>query len=351
MKMYNNIFENIVSPECLFLAWTNFVKDKKNKPDVMRFGWKLEENVFQLSRELKHQQYKHGKYTSFYVTDPKQRHIHKAEVRDRVLHHAVVSILTPIFEPTFISNSFSCQQGKGTHKGVLAVERMARKVSKNSTRPCYALKCDVKKFFDSVNHNVLLGILSKRVKDENVMWLMHEIVGSFISSYSNLFEKRGIPIGNLTSQLFANIYMNEFDQFVKQKLKIKYYARYTDDFIILSDNFDYLENLLKPISRFLIDELKIEPHPKKTSIRKFNQGIDFLGYIIFPHHRLLRTRTRKRIERGLHRRLLQYNDCQLERESLEQLLNSYWGVFCHCNAYIVSEKLINHAWFVANPDL
>ena len=227
MKTYSDIFKSIISLENLFSAWEEFKKGKQHKLDVQRFEFDLERNLFQLHRDLKGKAYRHGPYKGFYICDPKIRHIHKATVRDRVLHHAVFKILNPIFEPTFIPNSFSCRVGYGTHRGVMALDKMMRKVSQNNTRPCYVLKCDIQKFFDSVNHRILLSILSKRIKDGDAMWLLEEIVGSF---------PKGLPIGNLTSQIFANIYMNEFDQFVKHELRVRYYVRYTDDFAIVSDN-------------------------------------------------------------------------------------------------------------------
>ncbi|PIV84404.1 MAG: reverse transcriptase [Candidatus Moranbacteria bacterium CG17_big_fil_post_rev_8_21_14_2_50_44_12] len=144
MKNYNNIFEKIISPENLFLAWDSFKSNKRNKADVQRFEWELERNIFQLHRELRRGAYKHGAYSSFYIQDPKQRHIHKADVRDRVLHHAVFSVLDPIFEETFISNSYSCRIGKGTHKGVSALEKFIRQISQNYSKPCFILKCDIK---------------------------------------------------------------------------------------------------------------------------------------------------------------------------------------------------------------
>jgi len=147
MKIYKNVFEKIISLENLFSAWDKFSSDKKKKRDVVEFEWELEQNIFQLHRDLKNKKYKHGTYASFYIQDPKQRHIHKAIVRDRVLHHAVFSVLNPIFEPTFIAHSLSCRVGKGTHKGVDILDSMTKAVSRNIHKPCFALKCDIKKFF------------------------------------------------------------------------------------------------------------------------------------------------------------------------------------------------------------
>lgn len=348
MKTYSNIFENIISPENLFSAWEEFGKGKQHKPDVQRFEFELERHIFQLHRELMNKTYKHGLYKGFYVRDPKVRHIHKATVRDRVLHHAVFKVLNPIFEPTFIPNSFSCRVAKGTHKGVLAVEQMLRKESKNYTGPCFALKCDVKKFFDTVNHNVLLEILGKRVADQDALWLLKEIIGSYATGYANLLGKTGLPIGNLTSQLFANVYMNEFDQFAKHTLKLKHYARYTDDFLVISKDREYLKKLVPQIRGFLKNKLSLELHPYKVGVWKFHQGIDFLGYVALPHYRVLRMNTKRRIFRKVKERIGQYRNMMISDDKLNQSLQSYLGVLSHANTYGLGNELKNHYWFWLN---
>lgn len=348
MKIYKNLYWSIISPASLFHAWDIFKKDKRNKPDVANFESNLEDNIFKLYRELKNETYKHDSYVGFWIHDPKLRRIHKATVRDRVLHHAIFSVLNPIFEPTFISDSFSCRIGKGTHKGVLRLAKMLQATSQNNTRPCYALKCDIQKFFDSIDHDILFNIICKRIKDEKTLKLMNEIIESFSSNKSNLFEHKGVPIGNLTSQIFANIYMNEFDQFIKQNLKVKNYVRYTDDFIIVSDNKEYLVNLIPCISNFLIVSLKLNIHPKKTTILRYTHGVDFLGYISFPHHTLVRKKTLKRATRKINEKMYLYKTGALEKEKLEATLNSYLGVLSHANAYRFSEKLKNDYFLSVN---
>ncbi len=318
MKIYRNVFEKIVTLENLLNAWKDFSHDKRKKKDVQGFEIKLEENIFELYRELKAGNYKHSSYKPFYIQDPKQRLIHKASVRDRIVHHAIYSILNPIFESMFIANSFSCRVGKGTHKGVETLRNMLRKVSKNDTRKCFALKCDIKKFFDSIDHKILMEILCKKIKDNNVSGLLSEIVESYHP------KGMGIPIGNLTSQIFANIYLNEFDQFIKHKLKVKNYIRYTDDFIIVSNNKNYLESLIYPIDNFLKLNLKLFLHPQKTLVRKYSQGIDFLGYVIFPHYLVLRTKTKKRVFQRIN----------------NKNLPSYLGVLSHANSYELTKRLI-----------
>ncbi|KKT29561.1 hypothetical protein A3G55_01530 [Candidatus Giovannonibacteria bacterium RIFCSPLOWO2_12_FULL_44_25] len=174
-----HIFEQIIDLNNLFSAWKKFKLGKKDNADVQEFEFNLEDNLFELHRQLAEMTYKHNSYTSFYIHDPKIRHIHKAAVRDRVLHHAVFKVLNLIFEPTFIANSFSCRIGKGTHKGVAALEKAARKVSHNYSGPCFALKCDIRKFFDSVDQRILKNILARRIKDRKAMWLCEEIIDSF----------------------------------------------------------------------------------------------------------------------------------------------------------------------------
>ncbi len=222
---------------------------------------------------------------------------------------------------------------------------MARKVSLNYTRPCYALKCDVKKFFDSVDQTILLSILERKIKDTDMLWLLREIVTSFSGGQSDLFTHKGLPIGNLTSQIFANIYMNEFDQFVKRELKIKYYARYTDDFIILSHDESELNPLLHRIEDFLKSRLKLSLHPEKIFIRKDHQGIDFLGYVSFPHHKLLRTKTKHRMIRKLKKKIKDCKSGTITEEELDQSLQSFLGVLSHANTDKLRKNLVNHVWF------
>ena len=225
MRIFINLFNSLIQSEHLFHSWEEFKRGKGLKEDILFFEKNLECEIFKLHRELKTETYKHSGYESFFISDPKLRHIHKATVKDRVVHHAITHILYPLYDKTFIDNSFSCRVGKGTHKGVLTLKIMTAKASKNNTRTVYVLKCDVEKFFDSVHHIILIEILRQRIKDEKLMRLLIEVIESFTSDRSTLFDRVGLPIGNLTSQLFANIYMDKFDQYMKHQLKVKYYAR------------------------------------------------------------------------------------------------------------------------------
>ncbi|PJA84818.1 MAG: RNA-dependent DNA polymerase [Candidatus Nealsonbacteria bacterium CG_4_9_14_3_um_filter_37_13] len=283
---------------------------------------------------MKAKTYKYSNYKSFYIQDPKLRRIHKASVKDRVLHHAVFRILYPIFDPTFISDSYSCRIKKGTHRAVNRLQKFARKVNKNNTGNCYILKCDVKKFFDSIDHDILIPLIQKKAHDKNAIWLIKEIIKSF-----STFPNKGLPLGNITSQLFANIYLNELDRFVKHRLKIKYYIRYCDDFGILSDNKECLEELIPKINNFLKAKLKLSLHSDKISIRKHHQGIDFLGYVSFPYHRILRAKTKRRMFRKIKRRIKELKQNKISKESFNQTIQSYLGILKHCNAYKLKEEL------------
>ncbi|MFA6251307.1 MAG: reverse transcriptase/maturase family protein [Candidatus Paceibacterota bacterium] len=328
MKKFDNKYNDIISIENLLLAWQEFLKGKRKKKDVCEFQLKLMDNIFDLHNDLKNKTYKHGEYIAFKINDPKPRDIHKASVRDRLLHHAIYRILYPYFDQKFIYDSYSCRLGKGTHKAINRFRDFSRIVSKNSTRSCLVLKCDIRKFFASINHQVLKNILVKYMDDKDTLWLINQIVDSFQTTYnftkltlSRSFGK-GLPLGNLTSQLLVNIYMNEFDQFVKNKLKIKYYIRYADDFVILqNDKMKLLDNLDR-MKEFLSNELKLNMHPDKIFIKTLYSGIDFLGWVSFPNHRVLRTSTKKRMFRNLEK-------CNYKKESV----NSYLGMLSHGDGY------------------
>ena len=350
MQRFGNIYDSMVSAEALFQAWNCFKAGKTKREDVANFEWKLERNIFALHSDLKNRAYRHGPYSSFFITDPKQRHIHKATVRDRVVHHAVFQVLNPIFEPTFIADSYSCRVDKGTHKGVEALSRMVRKISKNYTTPCFVLKCDVRKFFDSIDHHILLEILGKRIADPDVLRLLETIVRSFPAGQMNLFERKGVPIGNLTSQLFANVYMNEFDQFMKHDCRMEHYARYTDDFVVVSPSRKALVDLLPKIRDFLRDRLRLELHPKKVTIRQPHQGIDFLGYVIRPHSQILRTKTKKRMLKKLAEQTQACNAEVIPAKALRQTMNSYLGVLSHANEHRLSERVVGDITLGLTPE-
>ena len=326
-------YSNITRIENLFQAWTEFRKGKKRRKDLQAFERYLEDNLFVLQNALKTKTYSHGEYQEFYVHDPKRRHIHKAPVADRVIHHLLYKYLYKLWDKTFIYDSYSCRLEKGTHKGVLRIEKFIRIVSKNYTKPCWALKLDIKKFFANVDHETLKKLLRQKIADLDILWLLTNVIDSF---HSESGEGKGIPLGNLTSQVFANIYMNELDQSVKHQLKVKYYIRYADDFVLLSESREALEKAAGPVSQFLKTSLKLKLHPNKIIFRNLRWGIDFLGYIVLPHYILPRTKTKKRIFSKLKAKI---ND-----ENFNQSLQSYLGYLVHANSYKLTQKLKNKIW-------
>lgn len=321
----NHKYQDIISVENLLAAWKEFVAGKRQKEDVLKFQSHLMDNILQLHEDLKDKIYIHSSYVAFKISDPKPRDIHKATVRDRLLHHAIYRILYPFFDRTYIADSYSCRDNKGTHRAMNRFTSFTNKVSKNHTRTCWVLKCDIRKFFASIDQKILIEIVSKYITDKSIIHLIKEIVGSFYS----IEPGKGLPLGNLTSQLLVNIYMNEFDQYAKHTLEAKYYIRYADDFVILSDNKGHLECLIPIIKDFLKDTLQLDLHPDKVYIKTFSSGVDFLGWIHFPHHRILRGASKRRMLRNL------------SQERSDARVESYKGLLSHGNAFKLSTKYLH----------
>ena len=313
-------FEDIISVDNLLSAWQEFLKGKRNKPDVQIFQFSLMDNILQLHEDLKNKTYRHGGYKQFKINDPKPRTIHKASVRDRLLHHAVYRILYPYFDKTFISDSFSCRNNKGTHKAINRFREFSYIVSENNTKTCWILKCDIEKFFASVEQHALIKILEKYIIDKDILNLLREIIFSF--------KPNGLPLGNLTSQLFANVYLNKFDQFVKHKLKIRYYIRYADDFVIFSKGRSHLKNIIFEVSNFLNNKLKLQIHPHKVFVKTLYSGVDSLGWINFFDHRILRAKTKNRMLK------------KIKNNLSREMLNSYLGMLKHGNSCKIKESII-----------
>jgi len=320
-------YSKLISIECLLQAWEEFRVGKRKRYDVQKFERFLEKNLFNLQYALSSKTYRHGGYSEFYVNDPKRRHIHKADVQSRVVHHLLYKHMYGLFDKTFIYDSYSCRLGKGTHKVVLRLEKFARKVSKNYTQNCWALKCDIKKFFASVDHEILFNLLKTKIKDKDILLLIKKVIDSF---HSERGEEKGIPLGNLTSQIFANIYLNALDQFIKNSLKIKYYLRYADDFIILDTDKRKFRRYIIFIEKLLEANSKLKLHPNKICIRNLEWGIDFCGYIVLPHYTLPRTKTKIRIIKKI-----------VNGNASSQAFQSYLGYFSHAHSFKIIQDLKN----------
>lgn len=323
-------FDEVISLENLCEAWQEFIRGKRGKKDVQEFSLRLSDEIVQLHQDLVSGTYGHGPYHEFRINDPKPRVIHKASVRDRLLHHAIHRRLYPEFVKTFIADSFSCQKGKGVHRALSRFQTQARKVGKNHSKACWVLKCDIRKFFASVDHFALFELLERRITDVRLLRLLSEIIGSFSTK-----PGKGIPLGNLTSQLFSNIYMNVFDQHVKQKLHFKHYIRYADDFAFLSSNRTELEYLLEESRTFFSERLALDLHPDKIFLKTIASGMDFLGWVHFPHHRVLRTKTKERMTK------------RITQNPTDATLQSYLGMLEHGDAYQLRAYLKNVRWLLA----
>ncbi len=272
------------------MAYMQARKHKQYRSCILKFSRSLEENILLLQSDLYTDNYTHGTYREFIVHDSKKRTIKAAPFRDRVVHHAVCNVIEPLFERTFMYDSYACRKGKGTHSAIKRlrcfIQSLTTKIRGESEEKIFCLKCDIKKYFDSVDHTILLSLLSKQINNIRVMKVCEIIIRSV---------PFGIPIGNLTSQLFANIYLNELDQYIKRVLREKYYIRYMDDFIILGTDRKKLEHIKERIRSFLYTTLKLILHPNKSTVFSLMpNGIDFLGYRVFTHHIELRRSTVRR---------------------------------------------------------
>jgi retron-type reverse transcriptase len=296
MKTYNNLYPRVWAFDNLYLAYRQARKGKRGKVPAATFELKLEENLFQLQQELADKTYTPGPYYSFYIHEPKQRIISAAPFRDRVVHHTLCQVIEPLFERRFIHDSYANREGKGTHRALDRCTHFARRYP-------YVLQCDVRQFFPSIDHAVLRGILGRAVADQDVMWLVDRILESGVGVLSEEYEMayfpgddllaacrpRGLPIGNLTSQFWANCYLNELDQFVKRELKCRAYVRYVDDFLLFADDKPTLWRWREGITAFL-QTLRLTIHENQAHPCPVSEGIPFLGFIVFPTHRRLKQR-------------------------------------------------------------
>src|SRR3989338_8574024 len=319
-------YADIISLENLLAAWQEFVRGKRKKRDVQEFSLNLMDNIVSLHEDLQNRAYQHGTYQSFYINDPKRRHIHKASVRDRLVHHAVYRILYPFFDRTFIPDSYSCRKRKGTHKAINRFRNFAYQASRNHTRTCWVLKCDIRKFFASIDHAALSQILLEYIPDQDIMRLLRNIIESFQTGRQ---PDTGLPLGNLTSQLFVNIYMNVFDQWVKHELKARQYLRYADDFALLSHDRNQLERTLPQTGRFLTQKLSLTLHPEKMCIKTLASGVDYLGWVQFSDHRVLRRATKCRMFARL-------REC-----TTDETVKSYVGLLRQGNAVTLQKRILS----------
>ena len=345
MKTYNRLYEKLCSYDNLYLAYQKAQKEKTKKEYVIDFEAHLEGNLIRLQKKLQTFYYKPNKLKKFIVRDPKTRTIHASAFRDRVVHHALVNILEPIFERIFIQDSYASRKDKGTHPAVNRFILFMRKVSRNGkcvknswnrNSICgYVFKADIKKYFDNVDHEVLLGIIGRKVRDSGVLWLVKVILDNFDSP----LKGKSMPLGNYTSQFFANVYLNELDYFVKHVLKAKYYIRYVDDFVILHRRKKMLEHYKDGITRYLTG-LELTLHPDKSHIVPLRNGITFLGYRIFYHYRLLRKRNIRHFKKKFEGYLELYREGFMTKKMLSEQLQGWFGYAQWANTYNLRQQVL-----------
>jgi len=356
MKTYKNIYSELCSYENLELAFKKARKRKTLKSYVIKFEKNLKENLLQLRAELLFHSYQPIPLKTFILRDPKTRKISVSEFRDRVIHHAICNIIEPIFDKRFIYDSYANRKYKGVHAALKRFDYFKRKITQNGRKIKnarnnnkvigYALKADIKHYFETVDHKILIKILKKRIRDKKVLWLIKKI----LDNHNTKIPGKGMPLGNLTSQFFANIYLNELDQFVKHKLKIKYYLRYVDDFLILHNSKKQLEEYKKEINKFLKNQLKLKLHSQKSKITPLYKSIIFLGFRIFYHFKLLRKSNLNKMLKRLEQFKENYKQNLITKEEIMESMQGWNAYALTANTYKLRKRIfsdVNHYFLIS----
>lgn len=350
METLRNIYPKIYDFENLYQAYLEARKNKRYRDDVLRFSANLEENLIQLQNELIYKTYSVSRYREFYVREPKKRLIMALQFRDRVIQWAIYRQVYPFFDRRMIPDSYACREGKGALQAAERLQYWMRQVSRRPGR-YYYLKLDISKYFYRVDHAVLLGILRQRIEDADLLWLLETIINCEHTAFglpafseasdvpaSERLTDRGIPIGNLTSQMFANIYLGELDWYAKRELHIHHYVRYMDDIIILHEDKNFLRGVKEGIEEYLHEYLHLDLN-RKTAIRPVSHGIEFVGYRIWPTHKRLKKKTAKKMRRSLKGVRAQFKRGEISAERLRQIESSYSGMLQHISGDGLQKKL------------
>lgn len=341
--------ESIFSFRSIHRNYLKCRRNKRNSINALKFEFNAEENIIGLERQLRNKTYRPSRCILFTAQKPKVREIFASDFKDRVVHHLLIEQLEKIWEPMFIHDSYACRTGKGTHKAVVRLQGFLRKITKNGNVRAHYLQLDIKDFFISINKQILFNLIRAKLKDPDVLWLAEKTIfwdctedyvlrGGHprVPDHKSLFGKnneRGLPIGNLTSQYFANIYLNQLDQFVKHQLKARYYLRYVDDFVILSQDVAELEDFRKKIGGFLTESLRLQLHPKRHKLMPVSAGIDFLGYIVRQDYILVRRRVLNNLKAKLRIKTV-------DPEKMRATIASYLGHFKWANTYRLKQKML-----------
>ncbi|MBD3290488.1 RNA-dependent DNA polymerase [candidate division KSB1 bacterium] len=349
MKRHANLWEQLTSFENIHLAFKKAIKGKGYKPYTMQFIENLEHNLITIQSQLIDKTYHPGNYRTFFIYEPKKRMISAAPFVDRIVHHCLINIIGPIFEGTFIAQSYANQTGKGSHKAIRYVQAMMQKSN-------YIMHCDIRKYFPSIDHDILKALIHRKIKDPNVLWLIHLIIDNsnpqeMVVDYfpgDNLFSpierRKGLPIGNLTSQFFANIYLNGFDHFVKQTLNCHFYARYVDDFVVADSDKKILWEKCQEMECYL-EKLRLRIHPDKKHVRPVKQGLRFLGQFIYPDRRLLPKENIRRFMRRMKQFQKLYSQGDVSLEDINHSLQSWLGHAKQANSFALRRDLMRKITF------
>jgi len=337
MKTYKNLWQELCSYQNLESAYERARKGKTQKPYVIEFEKNLKQNILSLRSELLFHCYRPQPLATFVIRDPKTRKISKSAFRDRIVHHALFRVIEPIFDNRFIYDSYANRTGKGTLKAIERFDAFKRKVSQNDRKECFVLKGDIKQYFDTVDQSMLLRIIKRRITDARVLWLIRTILQNYASAGG-----KGMPLGNLTSQFFANVYLDELDQFVKHTLKAKFYIRYVDDFVILHNDRKLLESYKKQIDSFLKRTLDLELHKQKSKIYSIDRGIPFLGFRVFYFHTLLRKTNIRKMEKRLERFKSLYDQGVVPYDTIYESFQGWMGYAKDANTYTLRQRVAAH---------
>ncbi|MFG6320020.1 MAG: reverse transcriptase/maturase family protein [Clostridia bacterium] len=342
-KTIKNSFKNALTFEKFIQAHQRAKKNKSYKKDVIMYELNLENNIINLMQKIKTNTYRVGKYYAFKVFEPKERIIHALPYEDRIVHQWYVEeFIKPHFIPRFINSTFACIENRGVHKAVDYCQSMMRQAQKNNPN-FWVLKCDIKKFFYNIDPLILMNIMRKNISDKLLLKFTYRLIFSGKQSIHEV----GIPIGNYTSQYFANIYMNELDQYVKHTLKIKYYCRYMDDFLFILKSKKECISIYNTISNFLKEHLHLELNAK-SRYYPAKMGINFCGYRIFTTHRLLRNSSKTKIKNNVKKWNKSYEKNNLNIKHALLSINAWIGHSSHCNSYKFQQKILNNCNFLVN---
>jgi len=337
-----NIFDAITCEKNIYNAYKQTQKGKsKYKSEAIRFGKNETHNIKFLRESLINETYEFGRYERFTVYEPKERIIDAPQYIDKIVQIAINNVLKDVYYPSFIYDSYSCIDNKGTHKCVSRIRKFMQMGKRQYREEAFVVKIDIKKFFYSIDRKILKSILTKRIKCKKTLNLLYKIIDS-----ADSISELGLPLGNTFSQMGANIYMNVVDQYAKRSLGIKYYIRYADDIFVIVKNKKEAIETSTSITSFLQERLKLETNKNKSKIFPLGQGINGIGFKIYTTHILLRNDSKKRIKRKIKgmKRLLASNKMTISKA--EQMLNSWKGHADFANSYNFTESLMAKSDFV-----